>query len=150
MIREHATTHAVDPDRLQPGTWCHERDRTIGEGDIYGSYSGDRIGMQGTVRKPFRFHNQLWITTGIAGTRTDFTIEAYRLVPLEQFDGPALTYHEKTRDGEAARSDPMGFYHGMRVKHGGKDWVLCGPQAAFVPGQEAQPDLFGAVERGGR
>ncbi|MGP1346143.1 MAG: hypothetical protein ACTS3F_05670 [Phycisphaerales bacterium] len=150
MSRANLTLHAVDPQRLAAGHWCHERDRTIDEGDIYAAYSADRIGMEGAVRRPFRFKNQFWVTTGIKGSSTDFIIEAYRLVPVEQFEGNALNYHEKTRDGEAARNDPMGFYHAIRVKHGGKDWVLCGPAVGFVPGQEAQPDLFGALERGGR
>ena len=45
--------YRVDPPRLASGTWCHTRDRQIGEGDISASYSADKIGLEGKVRKPF-------------------------------------------------------------------------------------------------
>ena len=55
------------------------------------SYSADTIGLEGRVRKPFRWMNALWIWTGIhskAGTRG---AEAYRLVPgVEEQDAAIL------------------------------------------------------------
>lgn len=42
----------IDPSRLETGTWCHTRDKIIGEGDISASYSAEEIGLEGAVRKP--------------------------------------------------------------------------------------------------
>ena len=70
------------------------------------------------------------------------TAKAYRLVEARFFEGEAVTYTEKTRDSEAARNDPLGFYHGMAVMHGGKPCVLVGPCAEFVAGEDVQLDLF--------
>lgn len=42
----------VDPARLESGTWCHKRERQIGEGDIAASYSADKIALEGRVRSP--------------------------------------------------------------------------------------------------
>ena len=53
------------------------------------------------------------------------------------------TYTEKTQDCDAARNDPMSFYHGMNVFYGGKCFVLTGPPVDFVEGCEEQPGLFG-------
>ena len=45
-----------------------------------------------------------------------------------------------------ARRDPLGFYHGMAVKHAGATWVLTGPQVTFEAAAEiGQMDLFGAA-----
>ena len=84
-------TFQVDVAHLESGTWCHTWDKQIGEGDINASYSADTIGLEGRVRKPFRWMNALWIWTGIhskAGTRG---AEAYRLVPgVEEQDAAIL------------------------------------------------------------
>lgn len=66
------------------------------------------------------------------------TTNAYRLVHLGAFDGQPTTYSEKTRNAEAARNDPNGFYHGMTVAHGGPSYVLCGPEIHLIPGQVDQ------------
>lgn len=144
-------THAVDPDRLAMGQWDDEQKRDIGEGDIHASYSADVIAMMGKVRKSFIFQGQPWVGTnnvfwsnreecGAAAT-------AYRLVPLNHFKGKAVSYAEKTLDCNAARADPNGFYHGIRVLHRGQPHVLCGPPVNFIPGptqlpRESHPGLF--------
>ena len=133
--------HTVDPARLRPGVWSCEKERRIGEGDISASYSGDLIGLKGRVRRPFRFQNRLWVCVGTSGGSL-LTAKAYRLVEARFFEGEAVTYTEKTRDSEAARNDPLGFYHGMAVMHGGKPCVLVGPCAEFVAGEDVQLDLF--------
>ena len=53
----------VDPSRLASGTYCHQRDRQIGEGDINASYSCDKIALEGSVRSPFKWQNTLWVCT---------------------------------------------------------------------------------------
>ncbi len=60
--------------------------------------------------------------------------EAYRVVPLQMFKGATTTYSEKTSvdQGDMARYDPQGFYNGMRVRCGRKQFVLCGPPVIFV------------------
>lgn len=137
----HALTHEVPPSRLAPGTWSHELDRLIGVGDIHASYSGDRIGMDMPIRRPFLHEGLRWVCVGFTPGPV---AQAYRLVHRSMFDGTPTTYSEKVdrNGGRDARSDPMGFYHGMRVRSGGEDLVLCGPPACFVAGQEPQLSLF--------
>ncbi len=138
-------THQVDPERFKMGTWSHQFNRQVGQGDIRKSYSADRIGMEGRVRKPFKFKDQLWVNTGRgggAGTVDNQTITAYRLIPIDDFDGDPTTYHQKTRNSDIARSDPNGFYHGMTVKYKNKDHILIGPSVTFTPGKVQQLALF--------
>ena len=81
--------HRVDPSRLASGTWCHTRNRQIGEGDIAASYSADKI-AQGKIRKPFSWKSALCVCTS---TNSKFA-EAYRLVLERFFDGEPTTYNE--------------------------------------------------------
>jgi hypothetical protein len=83
------------------------------------------------------------VCVSITTKRGEVSAEVYRIVHPQAFAGQAVTYREKTLDGDAARADPNGFYHGMSVKHGGGAMVLCGPPATLVRGQAEQGDLFG-------
>ena len=132
----------VDSARLEYGTWCHQADKTMGEGDISASYCADRIAMTESIRKPFRWQGPEWVCVGKSFRGGVNSAEAYRLVHPQQLQGDPTSYREKTRDGDAARADPNGFYHGMAVTHAGQTMVLCGPPAIFIPGQSAQLDLF--------
>ena len=143
MSTKSLTTYTVDPSRLDHGVWSPEHNRQIGEGDVSASYSADTIAFKSRVRRPFTYRQALWVCTGTGG-RLGSVAEAYRLTEAEQFDGDPTTYGEKVRDSEAARSDPNGFYHGMTVKHGGREHVLTGPPAVFVAGETEQLDLFGS------
>lgn len=137
------STHAVDPARFASGEYCHRSEKTIGEGDIAASYSADRIGMGQPVRKPFTWHGVLWVKVGgVHRGKQAIAAEAYRLAHPATFNGQPVTYAEKTRFCAAARADQNGFYHGMRVKHGAAEFVLCGPPVTFVPGQTEQLSLF--------
>lgn len=129
---------SVCPTRLAHGEWSHHVNKTVGEGDIAAAYSADRIGMGGAIRRPFNHEGGLWVTVGTSREGC----EAYRLTASEAFAGATMTYAERTRNGDAARADPMGYYHGMRVTHAGDDRVLCGPPVLFVPGEIVQPSLF--------
>ena len=136
-------THAIDPARLAHGKWCHRKQRTIGEGDISASYSADRIGTGEPIRKPFIWNGVPCVCVGKRPHESGGTLaQAYRLVCPQAFDGQPVTYGEKTADGDAARADPNGFYHGVSVKHAGSVMVLCGPPLVFVPGQPDQLSLF--------
>lgn len=137
-----ARTVPVDPARLASGEWCHRAEKTLGQGDINASYSADRIGMGQPVRKPFAWRGSLWVCVSVSGRRGDLSAEAYRLTHPAAFDGQPMTYAQKTLDGDAARADRNGFYHGMSVKHGGATHVLSGPPVTFVPGQTEQLSLF--------
>lgn len=128
----------VDPARLTHGQWCHKRNRQIGEGDIAASYSADRIGQSQSIRKPFRFDGESWVSVGNCGDEAT----AYRLGHVSQFQGDTNSYAERCRNGDAARSDDLGFYHGMEVTHRKETYVLLGPPASFVPGEPEQPSLF--------
>jgi len=134
-------TFAVPPSRLATGMWSHEPDRQISEGDIRASYGADRIGTGKPIRRPFNHEASRWVCVSF---RPGSEAEAYRLVHPAAFDGASTTYAAKVRPkgGEDARRDPLGFYHGMIVRAGGQDLVLCGPPAQFVRGQEAQLSLF--------
>jgi hypothetical protein len=57
---------------------------------------------------------------------------------LRVFNGTPTNYRDKTGTSEcaeAARNDPNGFYDRMTVKHGGQEFVLCGPEVQIVAGQ---------------
>jgi hypothetical protein len=131
-------SQTVEPSRLAYGAWCHTSEKQIGEGDIRGSYSADRIGMGQPIRKPFRFAGDLWVCvgTGPAGA------EAYRLVHPSLYSGTPRTYLERCRDGDRARGDPAGSYDGIIVRHVGRELVMIGPPVTFVAGEEAQLSLF--------
>jgi hypothetical protein len=141
ITRESILFH-VDPARLADGEWDHRIEKYIGEGDMASSYSADRIAEARPIRRPFTWQGSLWVCVGSAFRQGVNSLSAYRLTPVERFSGTPTTYSEKTIDGEAARNDPNGFYHGMQVTHAGKTWVLCGPGATFVAGQAAQMSLF--------
>lgn len=138
MENRFETVIEVSPSRLARGSWCHTRNRTIGEGDIAASYSADRIGSQQPVRKPFSHAGALWVAGGTCGA----SAQAYRLIHPSLFDGQTFTYGERVSNGAAGRADENGFYHGMRVKHRGEIMVMCGPKVTFKAGVERQGDLF--------
>ncbi len=133
------TTHSVDPARLQWGIWCHRANKEIGEGDIAASYSADRIGMGQPVRKPFEWKGSLWLCVSMGHNQA----EAYQLKHPQAFGGQPLTYRERVMSADEGRAHPEGFYHGMLVKHAGRDYVLSGPPALLIPGESQQMDLFG-------
>ncbi|GFE65578.1 hypothetical protein [Litoreibacter roseus] len=141
--------YRVDPSRLASGTWCHSRDRQIGEGDISASYSADKIGMEGKVRKPFAWQNALWVCTGMQSYGDFRAAEAYRLVPERFFSGEPTTYNEVACLPDAERFKPEGFYHGMRVRSGKHEFILVGPSVKFLPKEDSetieQADLFDAL-----
>jgi hypothetical protein len=147
MPENEVEIHPVDPARLQHGTWSHEHDETIGEGDIMASYSGDTIAMESRVRKPFQYKGRLWVCVGTRGRGGVMEAEAYRLTLAAAF-AKATTYREKLSidNGDCARNDPQGFYHGMAVQAGGQAMVMCGPPALFVADEAQRPaqqlDLF--------
>ena len=131
--------HELEPDRFEPGAFCYRQERTIGEGDIAASYSADTIGLEGRIRKPFRWNESDWVSIG-SGTGGRHSV--YRLVDPSVFPRSVTSYREKTRDAAAARSDPHGFYDGMKVTRGKDEYVLCGPQIIVKPGQAQQARLF--------
>ena len=132
----------VDPARLESGQWCHRLNKTIGQGDISASCSSDRIGMGQPIRKPFEWKGALWVCAGIRYMGGTVTAHGYRLVHPQMFDGTPTSYAQKTKDSAAARNDPNGFYHGMRVRHAGAEFILCGPEVHFVQGETEQLALF--------
>jgi hypothetical protein len=111
----------------------------MNEGDIPASYSGDCIAMGQPVRKPFRMDGEMWLTIALSNDGA----RAYRLCPLRVFNGTPTTYRDKSGTSEcaeAARNDPNGFYDRMTVKHGGQQFVLCGPEVQIVASQHE--DVF--------
>jgi hypothetical protein len=50
------------------------------------------------------------------------------------FQGEPTTYRDKVNidGGETVRSDPVGFYHGMSVKWGKDQYIMCGPESVLV------------------
>jgi len=131
-------TYAVDPQRFAWGQWCHKRNRQIGQGDIGASYSADRIGSGESLRKPFCHEGANWVATSANSN----SARAYRLVHPSLFEGPTLSYTERVSDGHRGRCAPEGFYHGMRVKRGREEMVLCGPETKFTEGEPEQGSLF--------
>lgn len=110
------------------------RNRDISEGDIAASYSGDTI-MQGKVRKPFRFEDELMVTVTLNAMGRIEQAYAYHLVPVKSCPGNPTTYREKLtgyREPEKAWQDPLGSYHGILVTWGKEQFVMCGPEVALV------------------
>ena len=138
--------YRVDPARFEFGTWCHDRDRQIGEGDISASYSADTIGLEGRVRKPFVWQNALWVNTGTISNGPHRSVSAYSLIPVRFFEGEPQTYNQIVQDNVSARKRPEGFYHGMSVKHGKQDMVLIGPSVTFVPSEDKAPEQIDLLD----
>ncbi len=122
-------------------------------GEVTASYSADRIGLAGRVRRPFRWKEAEWVSVGqnrddqnrVGQERLgqDRAVhEVYRLVDPEEFEGRLQTYEEKTADAAAARKDPHGFYHGMSIRYGQRPWVLCGPPVRLRAASQCQLSLF--------
>lgn len=133
-------TVGVDPTRLTHGTYAQDSEQELGEGDIVGSYSADRITEGAALRKPFTWKAGLWVAISIrGGGGAAQTVEAYRLCSPTSFAGDATTYSRKVSidQGDFARNDPQGFYHGMTVNVAGQSMVLTGPPACFIP-EESQ------------
>lgn len=138
-VRELFTVH---PSRLAWGA----AGRETCAGDIHASYSADVIAASGRSRKPFKWKGELYVCTGISGSRlTDSgkeEHEAYRMVLAEMFNGKRNTYRDKTDETEdAARNDLKGFYHGMVIRFGTETFVLSGPPVRFIAdASAARPD----------
>jgi hypothetical protein len=127
------TIREVNPARLTWGTFDHQKNDYVDEGDIPASYSGDCIAMGQPVRRPFRMDGEMWVAIGLSSHGA----KAYRLCSLRIFTGTPTTYRDKTgtaEGAEAARHDSNGFYDRMTVKHGGQEFVLCGPEVQIVAG----------------
>jgi hypothetical protein len=127
-------TFLVHHSRLTDGHWNGET--IAGQGDICASYSADRISENKPVRAPFQWQGSLWTCIGMMGRGgvQEYAC-AYRLLPEERFDGAPTNFAERTAGEElceAARNDPMGFYHGVFIQHKGQRFVLCGPEARFT------------------
>jgi hypothetical protein len=135
-------TFAVDPKRLVSGQWCHRLNKDLGEGDIAASYSADRIAMDQPIRRTFPWQGSEWVCVSMQHRDGVTSASAYRVLDLRGFEGDAVSYSDKTRDGDAARSDPKGFYHGMKVKYAGRTCVLYGPSGLFEAGEPDQRSLF--------
>lgn len=129
----------VHPSRLEYGEW--KGNKQVGQGDINKSCScGDDGISAGKVRQPFIWEGNLMVATGGMFYKERREYEAYRLVPINHFDGEPTTYMKKGEPDcfESARNDPLGFYHGMTVKWRGEEYVLVGPEIKFV-GDAKQP-----------
>lgn len=145
----------VEPSRLAWPQWV--TGKRVDEGDIHASYSSDTIAFRNTVRKPFLWRGESWVATGLSGIGGVQQAKAVRLIAVDAFEGVTTTYGERCareRAARAARRDPMGFYHGVKVKHRGMIYVLSGPEETFIAGTPspfeddtltfgpAQPTLF--------
>jgi hypothetical protein len=112
------------------------------EGDIVGSYSGDRICEGRPIRTAFHWRGGIWVCVSTWGELAS----AFRLTPLASYTAGATTYPARVGASpdaaEAARNDPSGFYHGVTVTHGGKSFVMTGPEVTFAPGDVGQSGLF--------
>jgi hypothetical protein len=127
----------VNAARLEWGEY--KGDRLIGEGDIYASYSADRICEGKPIRQPFPWQGNLWVCIGITGrgltTTKQEEFKAYKLTPLRLFVGESRSYAAMTTSEEgndSARNNPLGSYHGMLVKHRSEQLVMFGPPATFI------------------
>lgn len=112
-------------------------------GDIGGSYSGDTIAEprgRSSVRHPFAYAGYEYVMTGgTFGPGLYAEVEAYRIVPLQAYQGITKRYTDG--DYEDWRQSPDGFYHGMIVRRGKEECVLVGPPLRFVAGEPVGEQL---------
>jgi hypothetical protein len=145
---------SVHASRLAYGQWNEAKQLDEGEGDIHASYSADRISANAPIRKPFRHDGSLWVCTGIGANRRSHggqqEFHAYRVFPKLLFTGTPTTYAAKSsiEEGEMARNDPNGFYHGMAFKHARETFVLMGPPAVFVAAELVTPEAVVETDGG--
>lgn len=134
-------TVAVPPARLATGSWV--QGQVIDKGDIAAAYSADTISQTGTVRAPFRWKGHLWVTVMMmTGAKT--VAKAYRLTLPSLFDGTPQSYDSRRTGGaDEARSAATGYYHGMLIRHQGREHVLLGPPVCF----EADPGMQPSVQQ---
>lgn len=142
MDSENKQITPVDPARLESGRWCHQSNRTIGEGDISASYSADTIAMAGRIRKPLTWNGGTWVCASMRRTNGETSAECYQLLHPQVFEGEATTYFDRSVKNRSSINEALGFYHGMTVKSGGTELVLCGPPRSFVRGETEQLSLF--------
>ena len=136
--QQKTTTIQVPPSRLAMGEWCHQSNTSIGEGDIYGAYSADKIALEGKIRKPFRLKGWLYTATSVAGSVDFMMATAYRLMPPAHVDLQLRTY----ADLRLNTNRENGFYHGLSVEHGGEQYILVGPPVEICKSDE--PELVQA------
>ncbi len=103
------------------------------------SNSCDRISEGAAVRKPVKFEGKLYVAASSGMGK----VEAYQLVPKEEFTGKVRTYRvpkgrEYDEYYDSLRNDPNGFYHGMLAKRGQVEHVLVGPPVTFVTKEAEQ------------
>lgn len=148
--RGNTETIAMHPDRLAMGDW--HGGKKSGDGDVYASYSADRISEGKPVRTPFEWSGNFWVTVSICGkgltNSGEQEFQAYRIIPPAMFNGVATTYAKKAAvdRGEAARNDPLGFYEGMQIVCGGKAFIMKGPPTTFVADMTAERPPAAAPE----
>ena len=128
----------VPSARLDHGSYLEKRS----EGDIAAAYSADHLSESKPIRRPFAWGGHLWVTVS---TGPDKRAQAYKLVAARLFDGD--TFNEGSKSSEHRRAQPLGFYHGLKTKHGGEHIVLCGPPVEFIAATEETPETFEQVEQ---
>lgn len=126
--KESETAYA-SPERFFGGEYDYrlKKSEIRPAGDINSSYSADKIGMEGTVRRPFKWQDGYRISTGIlwTGQKTDH-INTWLLVPIEYYKGETFVYPGK----------PNAFtYEGMKVKWKGKEYILS-KELVLMPRKE--------------
>jgi hypothetical protein len=116
-------TDTADPARLNSGHWDHITNKQIDEGDISKSYSADVIAENSTFRKPFKWKDgwRISISSASMGFRTE-SVETYRLVPFNTYEGEKFTYKESHNLNENHKS--RFTYEGMIVKKGKEQYIL--------------------------
>ena len=98
------------------------------------SYCADLIAWESKVRKPVPCNGHLWVNVGASWKGDMHSMDVFRLVPSAEFEGETFNYEEKRslQSSDLDQVDPMGFYHGMRVRHGRDAYVMCGPEVVVT------------------
>lgn len=129
----------VPVSRLRTGDWDHEKQRTVGAGDIGAAYSADVL-MEGKLRRPFIYQGRLMTNTGGLICQDYYEWTAYEIIPAELFHGEVHQYKDRNVDCGVSDADRRyRTYHGLCVMHGGKKWVLVGPEITFKPCDAERP-----------
>ena len=88
MINEEQKIEFADPARFDSGEYDYRLDNPIirKPGDIDSSYCADKIGMEGTIRKPFQWKDGLRISTGKTFTGKIYdNVSTWRIIPEKYY-----------------------------------------------------------------
>ena len=130
-----------DGDTLEWAMYRTDAQRMLAWEKQHHLYSSDRIEM-GRVRGLFRYAGRLWVVMG-SGVRA--YLNAYEVLPEDQYGDEIYTYWEKSKAIEEGRIERHPFYRGMRFTWKSVRYVITGHGLHFCKGEPPDSALARCV-----